>query len=194
MQAGTQRGLEKVRYVFDAKSSKFTVQAFATGLLSGFGHNPLIAIRDFDGEVQFVPGSYEKIFVRMSVKTSTFEPLGDMKRDDRQKMESMMRDEVLQIEQFPTAFFESTEIKAREIGDGLLDARAAGDLTLHGVTRQHVFDVRVSNMGTMLRASGSFSLLQSDYAISKVSLAGGALRLKDELKLDFEVVARRADT
>ena len=183
-----------MRYVFDAKSSKFTVQAFATGLLSGFGHNPLIAIRDFDGEVQFVPGSYEKIFVRMSVKTSTFEPLGDMKRDDRQKMESMMRDEVLQIEQFPTALFESTEIKAREIGDGLLDARAAGDLTLHGVKRQHVFDVRVSNMGTILRASGAFSLLQSDYAISKVSLAGGALRLKDELKLNFEVVARRADS
>lgn len=183
-----------MRYVFDAKSSKFTVQAFATGLLSGFGHNPLIAIRDFDGEVQFVPGSYEKVFVRISVTTSTFEPLGDMKRDDRQKMETMMRGEVLQVEQFPSAIFESTEITVREIGDGLLEAHVVGDLTLHGVTRQHAFDARVSNMGTMLRASGAFRLNQSDYAIAKVSIAGGTLRLKDELKLDFEVVARRSDS
>lgn len=183
-----------MRYVFDAKSSKFTVQAFATGLLSGFGHNPLIAIRDFDGEVQFVPGSYEKVFVRISVKTSTFEPLGDMKRDDRQKMETMMRGEVLQVEQFPNALFESTEITVREIGDGLLEAHVVGDLTLHGLTRQHAFDARVSNMGTMLRASGAFRLNQSDYAIAKVSIAGGTLRLKDELKLDFEVVARRSDS
>ena len=182
-----------MRYVFDAKSSKFTVQAYAAGLLSGFGHNPVIAIRDFDGEVQFVPGSYEKIFVRFSVKTSSFEPLGDLKRDDRQKMESLMRGEVLQVERFPNALFESTDIKAREVGENLLEAHVVGDLALHGVTRQHTFDVRVTNMGAMLRAAGNFRLLQSDYAISRVSLAGGTLRLKDELQLNFEVVARRAD-
>ena len=183
-----------MRYVFDAKSSRFTVQAYATGLLSGFGHDPVIAIRDFDGEVQFVPGSYEKIFVRFSVKTSTFEPGGDMKRDDRLKMESLMRGEVLEVERFPNAVFESTEIKAREAGDNLLEAQVVGELTLHGVTRQHSFDVRVTNLGSMLRVAGSFRLLQSDYAISRVSMAGGALRLKDELRLNFEVVARRADS
>ena len=38
--------------------------------------------------------------------------------------------------------------------------------------------------------SGDFSLRQSDYGIKPVSFAGGALRLKDELKFAFELVAR----
>jgi hypothetical protein len=45
-------------------------------------------------------------------------------------------------------------------------------------------------MGAMLRISGEFSLRQSDYGIKPVSFAGGALRLKDELKFNFELVAR----
>src|ERR1700755_487848 len=38
---------------------RFTVQAFADGLLSSFGHDPVIAIRDFEGEVELVPGTLE---------------------------------------------------------------------------------------------------------------------------------------
>jgi hypothetical protein len=55
----TQRGIATVRYVFDKNASRFTVQAFATGMLSAFGHNPMIGIRDFAGEVQFVADTYE---------------------------------------------------------------------------------------------------------------------------------------
>jgi hypothetical protein len=42
----------------------------------------------------------------------------------------------------------------------------------------------------MLRASGDFILKQSDYGIKPVIVAGGALKLKDELKFSFEMVAR----
>jgi hypothetical protein len=41
-----------------------------------------------------------------------------------------------------------------------------------------------------MRISGDFSLRQSDYRIKPVSFAAGALRLKDELKFNFELVAR----
>ena len=43
------------RYVIDGRSSRFTVRAFATGLLSAMGHNPTIGIRDFSGEVGVQP-------------------------------------------------------------------------------------------------------------------------------------------
>jgi hypothetical protein len=43
----------KVRYLIDAKGGTFTVRAFATGMLSAFGHNPTIAIPDLRGEIQF---------------------------------------------------------------------------------------------------------------------------------------------
>ena len=44
-----------------------------------------------------------------------------------------------------------------------------------------------------VRASGEFSLLQSNYGIPPVSVAGGALKLKDELKFAFDIVARKQE-
>jgi hypothetical protein len=41
-----------------------------------------------------------------------------------------------------------------------------------------------------MRISGEFSLRQSDCGIKPVSFAAGAMRLKDELKFNFELVAR----
>ncbi len=48
-----------MKFALDTNASRFTVQAFATGMLSTFGHNPKIAIRDYAGEIQFAPDTYE---------------------------------------------------------------------------------------------------------------------------------------
>jgi hypothetical protein len=45
----------------------------------------------------------------------------------------------------------------------------------------------------MLRASSDFTLNQTDYNIKLVSVAGGTLKLKDELKFSFEIVARKQE-
>ena len=45
----------------------------------------------------------------------------------------------------------------------------------------------------MIRASGEFSLNQSDYGIKPISVAGGTLKVKDELKFSFDMVARKQD-
>jgi hypothetical protein len=42
-----------------------------------------------------------------------------------------------------------------------------------------------------LKAVGNFTLLQSDFGIELVSVAGGSLKVKDELKFSFDVVARK---
>jgi hypothetical protein len=45
--------------------------------------------------------------------------------------------------------------------------------------------------GETLRASGNFSILQKDYEIDLVTVGGGALKVKDEVKFTFEIVANR---
>jgi len=35
------------------------VQAFAEGLLSALGHDPVFEVREFSGAVEFAPGSFE---------------------------------------------------------------------------------------------------------------------------------------
>jgi polyisoprenoid-binding protein YceI len=194
MQSGTQRGLATVRYLIDPAVSRFTVQAFATGLLSTFGHNPTIGIRDYEGQIQFVPDTYEKSFVRLVVQTGAMEVLDEMKNDDRNKLEQTMFDEVLNLKHFPTAVFESKDVAVQKPNNSeLLQAHVVGDLTFHGMTQTHSFDTRVTPMGTMLRISGEFPLRQSDYGIKPVSFAAGALRLKDEIKFKFELVARKQE-
>jgi polyisoprenoid-binding protein YceI len=66
-----------------------------------------------------------------------------------------------------------------------------GELTLHGVTRPMPVSARVVIQSDSLRASGEFTVRQSEYDIAQVSAAGGAIRVKDELKCTFEIVARR---
>lgn len=182
-----------MKFVIDTAVSRFTVQAFATGLLSVFGHNPTIAIRDYEGEVFLVPGTYEKALVRVTVRTNTMEVLDEMKNDDRKKLEQLMYEEVLEVTRFPTVAYESREIIVRRLSSDLLQAHVIGELSFHGVTQTHSFDARISTIGTMLRISGEFSLRQSDYGIRLVSFAAGALRLKDEVKFNFELVARMQD-
>jgi hypothetical protein len=47
--------------------------------------------------------------------------------------------------------------------------------------------------GSSVRAAGDFLIRQSDYEIAPVSAAGGAIKLKDEVKLTFDIVARKEE-
>jgi polyisoprenoid-binding protein YceI len=189
VQTATQRGLVPVKFALDTNASRFTVQAFATGMLSSFGHNPKIAMRDYDGEIQFAPDTYEGASVRVTVRTTAMDVQDEMSGDDRKKLERTTYD-ALEVQRFPTAVYETNQITVQKQTEDLLLVHATGTLSFHGVTQTQSLDARVTRLGTMLRISGDFSLRQSDYAIKPVSFAGGALRLKDELKFTFELVAR----
>ena len=60
------------------------------------------------------------------------------------------------------------------------------------MTRAQPVAARVTMKGETLRAAGDFSVRQSDYEIRPVSAAGGTVKLKDELKLSFDIVARKS--
>ena len=102
-----------------------------------------------------------------------------------------MKTEVLETEKFPEIVYEAPGVSVTKMADMLYSATLNGKLTMHGVTRNQPIVVRVASLGSMLRASGDFSLDQTDYNIKLISVAGGALKLKDELKFSFEIVARR---
>jgi polyisoprenoid-binding protein YceI len=121
------------------------------------------------------------------------EVMDEMKRDDRKKLEQEMFDKVLEVSRFPAAGFESKQISVQKLANDLLAAHVAGDLSFHGNSQTLSLDARVTSMGNILRISGEFPLRQSDYGIKPFSFAGGALRLKDDLKFGFELVARKQE-
>jgi polyisoprenoid-binding protein YceI len=180
------------RYVIDSRASRFTVQAFATGLLARMGHSPVIGIRDFSGEMQFNPDKLEAGSFRLVIKSASLSVQNDISDKDLREIERLMNQEVLETAKFPEIVYEATSISVTKMAEMLCSATLNGKLTMRGVKRNQTIVVRVALLGSMLRASGDFSLDQTDYNIKLVSVAGGALKLKDELKFSFEMVARRA--
>lgn len=193
METAAKKGLATVNFVIDKGVSNFRVQAFATGLLSSFGHSPKIEIRDYNAEIQCVPDTFDKAFLRVTVQTAVMEVLDELKKDDRQKLEKEMYDKVLDVTHFPVAVYESREITIQKLSGDLMTAQVNGDLSFRGVVQSLPLRANVTVLGTNLRITGDFTLRQSDYGIKPVSFAAGALRLKDELKFNFDLNAKRQD-
>src|ERR1700730_9425597 len=178
-------------YRIDPTSSRFTVRAFAAGLLSGFGHNPVTAFRDFSGEVNFASGDITKSSVGITIKAASFEVQNDVSEKDRREIIRTMNDQVLEVGRFSDIAFESRQVSGMQLGESLYVLKIEGDLFLHGVTRSQTVSANVAASDEKLRAYGEFSIKQSDFKIRLVSVAAGALKVKDELKLVFDITATK---
>jgi polyisoprenoid-binding protein YceI len=104
-----------------------------------------------------------------------------------------MREEILEISTYPKIVYECSNISATKSSEGQYSVTLNGELTLHGVTRSHTVSAQVALTEDSLRAFGNFSLLQTDYDLKLASAAGGALKVKDELKFSFNILARKKE-
>jgi polyisoprenoid-binding protein YceI len=178
-----------VRYRIDSGQSKFTVRALVGGLLSSFGHNHTIAIREFTGEANLTPNSIEPASLQLTIKADSLAVLDKVSDKDKKEIEAKMQNEVLETGQHPTIVFKSTNISASKTAEGQFDVQIWGDVTLHGVTKSIWFKGQMTMGGNTLRSKGEFALRQSEFKIKPVSVAGGTIKVKDELKFSYEVVA-----
>ena len=160
-------------------------------MLSAFGHSPAFAIRQYSGEVQFNPASLEQASLRLVVKAASLEVADNINDKDRRDIESEMRDRVLEVGKYPEIVYACSRVVANKTGDDQYTVTLNGDLTLHGITRGQSVSAKVAVTGDMLRAFGETSLRQSDYNIKLVSAMGGGLKVKDEVKVSFDITARK---
>jgi len=181
-----------VRYVIDARASTFFVQGSSTGLLSVFGHDPKFAIHDFQGDAELTPGSanLDDARLRVRVRADSLAVANEMSDKDREEIERRMNAEVLESERFPDIYYEVLRVTGSGNGERYWLA-LDGELTMRGITRSLAVSTRVLLNGSSLRASGEFSVKLSEFGIAQVTAVGGAIRLKDELKCSFDVVARK---
>lgn len=180
-----------VRYNIDAKGSAFTIRAFATGLLASLGHNPTISTSEFEGDISLDPDALDQSSMRMLIHAASLNVTDDIPEKDRVEINRRMHEEVLESDSFADVVYECSRVSASKTGEGQYWVALNGDLTLHGVKRPQAVPTRVSVQGDVLRAAGDFSIRLSDYDIQPVSALGGAIKLKDELKLSFDISARK---
>ena len=96
-------------------------------MLSAFGHNPTIAIPDFEGEVKWSSSTLEDASVRIVIKAGSLVVTGDISRKDRQEIEQRMHDEVLETDGFPEIVYECPRVSSiQKIGEGLFSVSLNG--------------------------------------------------------------------
>ena len=182
-----------VRYITEPKGSTFTVKAFAAGLFSAFAHNPTIAIPDLEGGIFLNPDAVEQSSLRLLTHSDSLMVIDDINEKDREEITRRMHHEVLESDSFPDIVYECSRVSASKLGDQQYWVALNGELTLHGVTRSLPVTARAWLDGDTLRATGEFAVRMSDYEIRPVNAAGGTIKLKDELKLSFNICARKQE-
>lgn len=186
--------LPSTKFAVDNRASRLTVQAFASGLASVMAHCPTFAIREFTGEVSVSAPRPERGTCRLSIRASSLDIMDDVTRQDRQAIEKTMFQEVLEIAKFPEIVFEAPQVSLAKIGENMHRVSSVGSLSLHGVkSRQSVNCQAVIGEDT-LRIYGDCTLLQTDFNITIASVAGGTLKLRNELRMAFFLIARKATT
>jgi polyisoprenoid-binding protein YceI len=160
----------------DTARSKLTVRAFKSGLFSGFADNHEVEAPIKEGSIDEAAGRVK--FVVETQRMKVLDP--QMKPARRQEVqERMLGPEVLDSGRFPEITFESSsaEHPSKEA------FTVHGQLSLRGVAQPIVVNVRSEN-GSY---KGTCTLKQRDFGIAPISIAGGTVKVKDELKIEFEI-------
>ena len=173
----------------------------AGGFIGGYLVNTLFAegaasvravdVKPFDEWYQKNSSADSRV-LDLQLREACLEATEGISDKDRDEINRRMRQEVLETDDYPEIVYECTGVTASGTGDRYWVA-LKGDLTLHGTTKSIPVSARVTVNGNSLRASGDFPLRQSDFGIAPVSAAAGTIRVKDEVKCTFDILARRQE-
>lgn len=162
----------------DASKSSLTIRVFKAGAFSAFAHNHEIQAPIDKGTID----SSAKPSVQLSVDSRKMRVLDpEVSADNRAEIQHTMEGSaVLDSEHFSEISYQSTSVT--KTGDARWEVH--GNLNLHGKKQSVV--VEVSLQDGHYRGSASFK--QSTFGINPIRIAGGTVKVKDELKIEFDIV------
>lgn len=163
-----------------------SVRTGRTGAAAKAGHNLLIEVTAWQAtlEVAEDPAQTRIAFdadaasFRVREGTGGMQALGD---DDKVSIEQTIHDEILKGQGIE---FHSSAVQTAADGSRI---NVQGELTLVGNTRPIAFDIEVVPAGKL---SGSAVVKQTDWGITPYSTLFGALKVVDEVEVEFDVGMR----
>ena len=161
----------------DVEHSTMTVYVYRSGLLSFAGDNHEVQVPVASGALD---ESARTVALRVDVRRMrVLDP--NLSADKlSQVQEKMLSPDVLDPDRYPEINFRSTRVEEKNSNS----FSVTGNLTLHGQTRP--VNVNVVRIQTHYR--GSATIKQTDFGIKPISIGGGTVKVKDEVKIDFDIV------
>jgi hypothetical protein len=162
---------------FDLERSMVTVRVGKTGLLQALGHEHMIEAKFSSGTL--TEGDQPSVECTLDVYELVMQPDAGINASEQARIQEKMLNEILEADRFPEIVFRSTGIS--ETGPAIWNV--TGILSLHGIANQISFEVR-SESGAYV---GSIQIRQTDFEMKPETVAGGLVKVMDELEIDFEV-------
>jgi polyisoprenoid-binding protein YceI len=185
---------ESSNYSVDAQQSKVEIHVGKEGAFKAFGHDHLISARQVSGQAEFDPQKIDRssVTLRIPTKSITVVDPGESEKDRQEVQATMEGEKVLDVAKFPEITFTSSSVSAaKKTSDGW-ELTLAGKLNLHGVEKAVSFPLHIRADASELHGQGELSVLQTDYGITPVKVGGGTVKVKDKLKITFDIVAKKS--
>jgi polyisoprenoid-binding protein YceI len=163
--------------------SHFQIQVGTGGLFGSFAHDHLIAAQKIDGCATIDTADLAHSSIKLTFsELRVLDPKESAK--DRAEVQGTMDTEVLRISEFPRITFESSSVENSSANQ----LRVRGNLTIRGKTQPIVVPLTLQKLDDgSYRAVGKYSFKQTAFGIKPISLAGGTVKVKDELRTNFEI-------
>jgi len=162
----------------DVEHSTIRIHVGKAGLFSAAGHEHWVLAPIAEGTLEEGPSA--SFSFRVESRQMKVEQDKSLSADQQAQVEHTMQTEVLDSEKYPEIRFRSTSIEPASQNAWVVH----GELSLHGQTRTITTTVRKQENAYV----GRCQIKQSDFGIEPVRVAGGMVRVKDELDIQFSVV------
>jgi len=178
-------------YTLDRKQSKLEIHVYREGFLKAFGHDHVISATELSGQMQLAQPNVAESSVTFVAATSSLVVVdpGEAEKDRNEVQSTMLGDKVLDAARYPQIQFTSSGVRSVTQKEGVTELKIEGTLWLHGVEKRVMVPVQLRMIGGNLTADGELPLFQSNYGIAPIKVGGGAVRVKDKLKISFHIVA-----
>jgi polyisoprenoid-binding protein YceI len=180
-------------YVVDAARSAVRIHVGKSGAFSFAGHRHQVEA-PVSGTVRVDPGSpgTSSVELRFTSVGLRVLPEGEPAGDASKVQAVMQGPKVLDVGRFPEIRFVSKAVRGQAAAGTAHDLTVVGDLTIRDVTRELALPVRVAVEGTVLTASGRAMIRHDQFGLKPVSAVGGTVKVANELRVEFTIVAERA--
>ena len=162
----------------DADHSILKIHVGNSGLFSAAGHDHWVTAPFAEGS--FNDSDLPQIAFTVDARKLTLVEDSKLSAEQQAEIQHTMHAKVLQSESYPLISLHSTKIEKTGVNRWLV----TGELTLHGQSRPIRADVHYAEGAY----TGRSTIKQTDFGIHPVSVAGGIVKVKNELEIQFMVV------
>jgi polyisoprenoid-binding protein YceI len=169
--------------------SEITVLLTQEGLLSKRHPHHRVAVKAFSGSVQ-LPADESKVSVTVTAEAKSLVNVDKTMTDfERSNFQDVLHNSVLESARFTTIRFSSVSVADMRTTNEGRNFTLNGDLTLRSVTKRISVPVSVVVKDKQLRATGEAKFKQTDFGIKPYVGALGAIRIGDEVRVSFTIIA-----